>query len=1288
MKKPTHNSLGFIPTGICLFACILASPTKAANYYWDINGTAAGSGGVAPSGLWEGANWATVSGGTAATGNWMEDNFPRFAAATDTTSPYTVTANANHTVVGMLHGNVAGTVTITGTGVFTIDPTGGAGPGLNQQGFFGGTGTGIGFLKIQSKLTGTGGVQSQSGQIFLDNAGNDYTGGTTINSGLINFNSTGSFGTGLITVGTGGSALIAEADGITITNDFSAGVTGGLNLSTTGHPFTTTYSGNWNLGQFTLSLGVGGGADNTANLTGTISGTGGLSKQSQTTAGTLKLSGANTYGGPSTISSGTLQIGNGAALGYSATTVASGAVIDLNGVANINAALLLNGTGISSAGALVNSNLSSSAVLIQGDSVAGATLTAAGSGITAPATVTVTGGGGSGATAAADLGVTAASFTITAGTQKYTAVPTVTISGGGGFGATATCALAGASPSVISTTITVTGAGDWFTGTPTITFSGGTIGTAGTAPTGTGNATHFTLRSVSITAPGSGYTSAPTLTLSSGTGTAAAKLSSVNLASATSAGGPGDTTINTIISGAAAATFTKVGAGTMTLNAVNTYSGNTIVSSGTLVLGSSGTINSTPIINIAAGATFDVSAISSYTLSSSTTLQAISTTVPATIKGGTSVSLASRPVALAIVPTAFTGDTAHPALVISQGSLTLNNNVITVTNSAATPLNVGTYRLIQVGDGTTGVISGTPNSVPTIQGTGLAAGTSGSIVVSGGNVNLIVQTAPTFSGLTVNQSIVYGTTPLTLSGTLSATGPVYPDIGETVTVTINGNAQTTTINDATGDFSINYNPATIPFSATAYAVTYSYAGNATLGRSSDATKTLTVTKAPLTVTANDQTKTYGQTLSVGTGKTLFTSSGLLNGQTIGTVTLASTGSAATSAAGGSYTITPSAATGGTFSANNYSITYAAGTLTVNPAPLTVTANNLSRPYGATNPIFTVAYTGFANGQNLGTSDVAGAPVLGTDADTNSPVGAYVITNNLGTLTSTNYALALVDGIVTVTNAASTNVVSVSANPVATGSAVTLTATLSAVSPSLAVPDGAVQFVLDGTPFGDPVTLTNGVANTNTAVIAHGTHTLVAEYSGSTNVLGSTNSLSSSLVVNIAPSAGDDAIQRPDGAGTKVSIATLLSNDTDADSDALVVTGISTNSTQGGTISMTATEVFYTPPGTNVTSDTFTYTVGDGFGGSATATVTVTIAPPDNTQPSNITGINTTGDGNMQINFAGIPGRNYLIQAATNLTPSINWTTIGTNTAGTNGLFFYIDLDSTNFAARYYRTAQP
>ncbi len=85
---------------------------------------------------------------------------------------------------------------------------------------------------------------------------------------------------------------------------------------------------------------------------------------------------------------------------------------------------------------------------------------------------------------------------------------------------------------------------------------------------------------------------------------------------------------------------------------------------------------------------------------------------------------------------------------------------------------------------------------------------------------------------------------------------------------------------------------------------------------------------PLTGTANNQSKTYGQTVNFGSGSTLFASSGLQNSETIGSVTLTCTGGSA-AAAVANYALKPSSATGGTFAAGNYSISYVAGTFTVN-----------------------------------------------------------------------------------------------------------------------------------------------------------------------------------------------------------------------------------------------------------------------------------------------------------------------------------------------------------------------
>ena len=102
--------------------------------------------------------------------------------------------------------------------------------------------------------------------------------------------------------------------------------------------------------------------------------------------------------------------------------------------------------------------------------------------------------------------------------------------------------------------------------------------------------------------------------------------------------------------------------------------------------------------------------------------------------------------------------------------------------------------------------------------------------------------------------------------------------------------------------------------------------------SASSTVTLVVLPAALTVTATLESKTYGQTLTFGAGSTNFTSAGLQNSDTIGTVTLSVTGNGgASNAAVGLYTITPTNATGGTFSPSNYALTYNTGALTVSQA---------------------------------------------------------------------------------------------------------------------------------------------------------------------------------------------------------------------------------------------------------------------------------------------------------------------------------------------------------------------
>ena len=205
-------------------------------------------------------------------------------------------------------------------------------------------------------------------------------------------------------------------------------------------------------------------------------------------------------------------------------------------------------------------------------------------------------------------------------------------------------------------------------------------------------------------------------------------------------------TINSIIGdGGNGFGITKAGTNALTLGGANTYNGPTTVNVGILALAAAGSIANSSAVGVAAGAKFDVSAQATYTLGSTATLKGSGTgttvgTTAATIKGGTTVAVGTRPIVLSFTPTTFTGDTLRPSLYLEAGNLSLSGNAFTVTNAAATPLGIGTYRLIQQASGS---VTTSGSHTVTVAGTGLAAATTASISVSAGNVNLVVASAVT-----------------------------------------------------------------------------------------------------------------------------------------------------------------------------------------------------------------------------------------------------------------------------------------------------------------------------------------------------------------------------------------------------------------------------------------------------------------------------------------------------------------------------------------------------------------
>jgi len=179
----------------------------------------------------------------------------------------------------------------------------------------------------------------------------------------------------------------------------------------------------------------------------------------------------------------------------------------------------------------------------------------------------------------------------------------------------------------------------------------------------------------------------------------------------------------------------------------------------------------------------------------------------------------------------------------------------------------------------------------------------------------------------------------------------------------------------------------------------------------------------LTITANDQSKNYGTSLS-GTS-TQFTSSGLLSGETIGTVSLNYSGGGAASAAAGTYSIIPSnpvASSGNPFSASNYSITYVDGTLTVNVGShgvwtgiASTSYNNVLNwadgqvPSAGDNVIINTGATYYpvmVSNDTIGSIVIASGTTLGLGGDTLTINGEI---DGSGTLTSTAASSLILNG---------------------------------------------------------------------------------------------------------------------------------------------------------------------------------------------------------------------------------------------------------------------------------------
>lgn len=182
-------------------------------------------------------------------------------------------------------------------------------------------------------------VKGGSNSLVLDQA-NTYSGGTTINGGRLQASHANAFGSGAVTVNNGGQAYLTL--GTTYANNFNLngiGVTEGSgNLGALRFSNGTIASGTVTLA--TSSRLTVFTNNETATVSGAIGGAAGSALE-KTGAGTLILTGTNTYSGTTNVNGGTLRI-NGQNNGTGAVNVASGA--RLEGTGRITGAVNVTGT--------------------------------------------------------------------------------------------------------------------------------------------------------------------------------------------------------------------------------------------------------------------------------------------------------------------------------------------------------------------------------------------------------------------------------------------------------------------------------------------------------------------------------------------------------------------------------------------------------------------------------------------------------------------------------------------------------------------------------------------------------------------------------------------------------------------------------------------------------------------------------------------------------------------------------------------------------------------------------
>jgi hypothetical protein len=657
----------------------------------------------------------------------------------------------------------------------------------------------------------------------------------------------------------------------------------------------------------------------------------------------------------------------------------------------------------------------------------------------------------------------------------------------------------------------------------------------------------------------------------------------------------GETT--SVLSGVTASGATGTNAATYTNTVTGTDSNyNLNLVNGSLVIGKA---NATLTAN-SANVTYTglAQSVSGYTATGLVNNQTISVLTGVTASGATGTNAATY-------TNTVTGTDNNYNLTLVNGSLVIGKANATVTANSSNVTYTGLAQSVS-GFTATGLVNGETTSV--LSGV-TASGATGTNAAT--YINTVTGTDSNYNLTLVNGSLVIGKAGLVV--TADNKTRVYGSANPSLTYTLTGfvNSENASVISGAPTLTTNANTNTgvgdVPIATTVgnfSASNYSFTA---------ANGILTVTPKQLIVSAVDQSTTYGTALDLGTNNTganRYTTSGLINSDTVNAVVLnqngnttVPSGQAAGIYAGSTNGIIVSSATGSGLT--NYAITYAPASLTIHQKALTIAGQSvINKVYDAG----TFATINSASASLVGVvgTDAVSLNTSGTygtfvDANVANGIGVTVAGNTLAGAASSNYTIVQPTGL-------TANI---------TPAPLTVTARADA------------KFVTQSDTTGYNGATISGLVGNETSAVLGGSLTITRTNAAQNNA-------------NANPYLG---VLQPSGlTSSNYSIQFVAGDYTIVPAETLLVRVANATVTYGSAATFVPTSVEYLTSGsvlktlTQTSASGNTYTYADGLGGSATFTLAATGNPSTSGNLQANASYATTGINFSKVsnNFVGTP----------------------------------------------------